>query len=54
MSPDLRTPLRLLAVTALTALFAVPFVPALAGDNNGNSNDKQTICHANDSNENAN
>jgi uncharacterized repeat protein (TIGR01451 family) len=35
----------LLAVSALTALFAVPFVPALAGDN-GNSNDKQTICHA--------
>jgi uncharacterized repeat protein (TIGR01451 family) len=44
MSPALRTPLRLLAVSALTALFAVPFVPALA--DNGNSNDKQTICHA--------
>jgi uncharacterized repeat protein (TIGR01451 family) len=41
----------LLAVSALTALFAVPFVPALA--DNGNSNDKQTICHANSSADNA-
>jgi len=43
----------LLAVSALTALFAVPFAPALA-DDNGNSNDKQTICHANSSADEAN
>ena len=51
MSPAPRTLLRLLAVSALTSLFAVPFLPAQAGDH-GNSNGKQTICHATASNTN--
>jgi uncharacterized repeat protein (TIGR01451 family) len=41
---------RTLAIASVTALFVVPVAPAIA--DNGNSNDKQTICHATDSNTN--
>jgi hypothetical protein len=43
-----RSTKRLLAVGSTTALFVVPWAPAFAG----NSNDKQTICHATRSNTN--
>jgi uncharacterized repeat protein (TIGR01451 family) len=41
---------RILAIASVTPLFVVPVAPAIA--DNGNSNDKQTICHATDSNTN--
>jgi uncharacterized repeat protein (TIGR01451 family) len=42
-----------LALGAVTALIAVPGSPALAGSEHDDGNGKQTICHANNSNEHA-